>query len=364
MAATGGEFARLAGKYLRKQAKALRRELAGARARDDAEPIHQVRVAARRLRVGLDLFAECLPAKKVKRWKKAARRLLKALGPARDRDVQIAFVRGFADNLQRKPHRPGVARLVLRLEQERDGLQDRVVKAADRFEAAGVVEEVLATAPKTPLRAAGRAESPCETALRRSGPQIQRRLKKLLALEPSLENPNHVEQHHAMRIATKRLRYVLEACQPACGRRIARYVSAAKKLQTLLGDIHDCDVWGEQLAAFLKDEEARTARYFGHARPMGRLRPGLEQLREDRLACRRRLFARLQTVWRRFRREGLWEDLERAARAAGASSPEPAADAAAPGEAADAAASGEAAAPVADAAGGAEEGSRHAPAAA
>ena len=321
MARTGGEFGRLAGKYLGKQAKALRRELPRVRARKDIEPIHQVRVAARRLRVGLDLFAECLPAKKVKRWRRAAKRLLKALGPARDGDVQIAFVRGIAATLRRKAYRPGVARLLLRLEQARDGLQKDVVQAADRFEAAGVVDEVLAASPRTPVGTGGPAESPCEAVLRRSSPEIQQRIRKMLALQPGLEDPEDIKRHHAMRIATKRLRYVLEACCPACGRRIARYVSAAKKVQTLLGDIHECDVWGEQLRAFLKEEEARTVAYFGRGRPMRRLRAGIEHLREDRRARRQRLFKQLTRAWRRLDRQGLWGSLGRLAEDAASPAP-------------------------------------------
>jgi CHAD domain-containing protein len=34
-------------------------------------PIHDMRVASRRLRSGLAIFDNCLPAKKVKRWKEA-----------------------------------------------------------------------------------------------------------------------------------------------------------------------------------------------------------------------------------------------------------------------------------------------------
>ena len=45
-----------------------------------------------------------------------------------------------------------------------------------------------------------------------------------------------------MRIAAKRLRYVLETTRPAFGRPATDGVRAARRLQDLLGEIHDCDV--------------------------------------------------------------------------------------------------------------------------
>jgi CHAD domain-containing protein len=45
-----------------------------------------------------------------------------------------------------------------------------------------------------------------------------------------------------MRIAAKRLRYVLEITESCFGEEAAAARRAAKELQTVLGDIHDCDV--------------------------------------------------------------------------------------------------------------------------
>ena len=45
-----------------------------------------------------------------------------------------------------------------------------------------------------------------------------------------------------MRIAAKRLRYVLEITESCFGEEAVAARRAAKELQTILGDIHDCDV--------------------------------------------------------------------------------------------------------------------------
>lgn len=47
---------------------------------------------------------------------------------------------------------------------------------------------------------------------------------------------------HEMRIAAKRLRYVIEIFAPCLGEEAAAAREAAKRLQAVLGDLHDCDL--------------------------------------------------------------------------------------------------------------------------
>ena len=64
-------------------------------------------------------------------------------------------------------------------------------------------------------------------------------------LEPGTEFGEAVRQVvalHDMRIAAKRLRYVLELAEPCYGKASAARAKRARALQDLLGDIHDCDV--------------------------------------------------------------------------------------------------------------------------
>jgi CHAD domain-containing protein len=50
------------------------------------------------------------------------------------------------------------------------------------------------------------------------------------------------EVQHDMRIAAKRLRYVLEIFGPCLGEEAKSARLAAKRLQSVLGDLHDCDL--------------------------------------------------------------------------------------------------------------------------
>ena len=90
---------------------------------EDRECVHRVRVASRRLRSFLPLFALCLSRKTCDRWRKQLRRLTRALGEARDTDVQIACVEQVLEQQASREERPGLERLRLRLQQRRRALQ-------------------------------------------------------------------------------------------------------------------------------------------------------------------------------------------------------------------------------------------------
>ena len=59
--------------------------------------------------------------------------------------------------------------------------------------------------------------------------------------EQALASDAHTAQHD-MRIAAKRLRYALEILGPCIGEPAGPARRAAKEIQSVLGDLHDCDV--------------------------------------------------------------------------------------------------------------------------
>jgi CHAD domain-containing protein len=64
---------------------------------EDIEPLHDMRVATRRLRAALEVFRPCFPRKSYKRALKRVKALADALGERRDRDVSIAFLARFLE---------------------------------------------------------------------------------------------------------------------------------------------------------------------------------------------------------------------------------------------------------------------------
>jgi CHAD domain-containing protein len=71
---------------------------------------------------------------------------------------------------------------------------------------------------------------------------VRVRLDELYAFDPAIRDPERVTELHDMRIAAKRLRYVLEIVGFSFGKVGARLEGEAKWLQEVLGEIHDADV--------------------------------------------------------------------------------------------------------------------------
>jgi CHAD domain-containing protein len=71
---------------------------------------------------------------------------------------------------------------------------------------------------------------------------VAARLAELLSLSGPALDPAASEAQHDLRIAAKRLRYVLEITAPCFGPEAETARKAAKEMQGVLGEIHDCDV--------------------------------------------------------------------------------------------------------------------------
>ena len=303
----------LACQYLRKQLDTLVKEMRGVRENRDIEPVHQARVASRRMRAALRMFSECFDSKRVSRWQKRIRSLTKGLGGARDLDVQVAFMEDCLARLDAKDkkHRPGVERLLLRLRQAREALQPKVVETLDTLEQSDTLADMHGELAKVQfiLRSRDvRCHSPFVYA--RAVAHILDRQRALLANVYSLTEPENISGHHQLRIDAKKLRYALEICDPAYDKQLASAIKVVKKVQSLLGDIHDCDVWVQDVEAFLEEERQRTTKYFGHHGPFNRLKPGLQMLIDERRAHRHGTFGELVTYWSTLDAERFWRDLE------------------------------------------------------
>jgi CHAD domain-containing protein len=74
----------------------------------------------------------------------------------------------------------------------------------------------------------------------------------------------------------------MEVFESLYGEEIKSLINLSKKLQDLLGSIHDADVWMDMIPSFIKEEEQRIITYFGHNRPLRRLLPGLRAFAANR----------------------------------------------------------------------------------
>jgi hypothetical protein len=153
---------------------------------------------------------------------------------------------------------------------------------------------------------------------------VRVRLDEMCGFMPRAADPNEVVALHDMRIASKRLRYILEITAPIFGDYAQTAVRLTKDVQDLLGEIHDCDVQIPEVQAFLdelvaedaqalvaaagdaEDLDPSAVRQAGHRRDHAGLVALLVHLR----ARRELLYARFLELWQEYERKGYRARLE------------------------------------------------------
>jgi CHAD domain-containing protein len=83
----------------------------------DIERVHDMRVATRRLRAALEIFEPCFTERTFQQALGEVKRLADALGERRDRDVAIAALHNFNDQMP-APDRRGITSLIGELRDE------------------------------------------------------------------------------------------------------------------------------------------------------------------------------------------------------------------------------------------------------
>jgi CHAD domain-containing protein len=97
----------------------------------DIERVHDMRVATRRLRAALEIFEPCFPAEAYGRTLREVKRLADALGERRDRDVSIATLKAFDEQMP-TPDRRGIGSLIGRLVEEQDEANRELAPLVER----------------------------------------------------------------------------------------------------------------------------------------------------------------------------------------------------------------------------------------
>jgi CHAD domain-containing protein len=222
----------------------------------DPEGVHSMRVASRRLRSALRDFMPYLRKRGLTAVQKRLKNVADTLGEVRDQDVAIMALEKIDANAP-SDVLPALkqfidARKEIRNE-ARKQLEAILEKAQlDELQSDFMAGVDVATAPRKTLTA--------HIFRQMSREVILGRLKELEKLSNRLFNPFEVETLHEMRIAAKRLRYAIELFQSCWGHSIATYAKRAARVQTALGDLHDCDIWieniGKQINNARKNKDA------------------------------------------------------------------------------------------------------------
>jgi CHAD domain-containing protein len=196
----------------------------------EAEPLHQMRVATRRLRSDLRTFKPLLD----QAWTDATRAELQwlgeLLGAVRDTDVLLERFRLSAPDLAVK-----LEPIYKVLEGERERAFSRLEKAladARYIELLERLDEVGSCPPLT-----GEAQRLCSETL---PPLVLQAWKKARKRADSRGSDASDEDLHKLRIHTKRARYAAEAAADALGdRRVVKFADRAADVQDTLGELQD-----------------------------------------------------------------------------------------------------------------------------
>jgi CHAD domain-containing protein len=227
----------------------------GALAATQAEPVHQMRVALRRLRAILRLFRDCTGAPALLRLEAELKTLAGRLGPARDWDVFLT----------------GIGRQVMAASGEDARLAPLLRAAAGARQAAYGSLRLALDEPEFRLLAldiadaaarpeAWRAAAPAPaTALGEfAAGVLERRWRKLRRRGREMETLD-LPAFHALRIEAKRLRYAAELFAPLWpGKGTRRFLRRLARLQEAMGLANDAEVARGLLAGLQSAAEARS----------------------------------------------------------------------------------------------------------
>jgi CHAD domain-containing protein len=267
------------------------------------EPLHDFRVALRRLRSTLRTYRPWLRDGVRARHEKRVRAIARSTNEARDAEVQLAWLAGRREAFASARLRPGWELLVARYEARSHGGPD-ASRVAARF---------LRTAEKLQRRlgvyerrvgddgAGARFGGVLASLVREHAASLSERIQ-------TIRDASDQEDVHRARIEGKRLRYLLEPLRGYGPADASDAVARLKGLQDLLGDLHDAHVLAGELREAVVEAAAERARRihaaaYGHGTGSAPIRDAL------RASPRPGLLAIVALV--RERRDARFAELER-----------------------------------------------------
>jgi CHAD domain-containing protein len=131
--AEAGSFRDAAAMAVETRAEEVFEHAAGVLDITDIERVHAMRVATRRLRAVMEIFAPAFPRKQHRTALREVKSLADALGERRDRDVAIEAMTGIGAQLTRDD-RHGIDHLVADLRDEQHGANQALARMLEEIE--------------------------------------------------------------------------------------------------------------------------------------------------------------------------------------------------------------------------------------
>jgi CHAD domain-containing protein len=219
---------------------------AGVRERLDTEFLHDFRVAVRRTRSLLGQIREVFPPDDVARFASEFSWMGRLTGPPRDLDVLLLALRGAIDGVEARDLR--ALTTVLEEARQREQVRLEEALASDRYRR--LIDDWTAFLDRGPDASDTSGAPPAPNAARPLVDVVSDRAWRLSrrVARSVVDARSPAAELHAVRIAAKKLRYLVDVT-PAFyeAADLERILDALKRLQRVLGDFNDAEVQERRL---------------------------------------------------------------------------------------------------------------------
>ncbi|MFV0534988.1 MAG: CHAD domain-containing protein [Cumulibacter sp.] len=258
-----GDVAR---RYLVRESARLTDHDAGVRLHAD-DAIHQMRVAARRLRSVLSSYRSLFAGQDAQALRIELKALADSLGEARDSEVMLARLHALLDE---QP-----ADLV------RGPVRERITQAlTERYHQAHAQALVFMSSPRyytllnrldglRTVEFTDAAEVGASDGLAAVFDRDWKRVRRAARVAESTSGAAQEEALHDVRKAAKRLRYGLDSVSDVLGKPARRAAKAASAVTEILGDHNDSVITSEAIASLALEAHARGEDTFTYGRMQG-----------------------------------------------------------------------------------------------
>lgn len=230
---------------LRRQfATFLENEL-GVRYGEDPEAVHDMRVAARRMRAALSLFRDALPAD-AERLRAELRWIAQALGVLRDLDVQLGQMEQWRQDAGEQD-RAALDTVAGVLRQRRSSVRFSAIRALDSQRYDRLVADLTSALQAGPAGEAPQAAAPV---LAVAPDLVGKRYRTVLRTGDAITPASAPEEYHRLRIECKKLRYALEFFTPLYRKAVRGPIGNLVAVQDVLGRHQDAEVATANLRDF------------------------------------------------------------------------------------------------------------------
>ena len=206
---------------------------------DAPDSVHQMRVAARRLRGTLQAYPAILPRSSTQHLRDELRWFGGTLAEARDDEVLSDYLETRLGGMPPDPvlgtaQARTRAHFAPRMAHARSTLLD-ALDSARYYTMLAELDRLLADPPLTAAAAKPAAEV-LPPAIAKTYRRTRRRMRRA---RQAARGPGRDTALHETRKAAKRARYAAEAAKPALGKKSSRFARRMKAVQSTLGDHHD-----------------------------------------------------------------------------------------------------------------------------